>query len=130
MMLQCETASDFIIATGVSHSLEEFVAESFAALDLDWRDHTVASTSLFRPADISDGKGNAGKAERLLGWKAKAHMREVISRMVGRGVGKPWSRKVSCNAGRRDTRDVTSQVLWSLLVSFRASYFLRRHSFL
>ena len=81
-MLQDETAQDFIIATGVSHSLEEFVKESFAAVNLDWRDHTVVSDSLLRPSDISDGKGNATKAERLLGWKAKAHMEDVISMMV------------------------------------------------
>jgi GDPmannose 4,6-dehydratase len=81
-MLQCDAANDFIIATGTSNSLEKFVAESFAALDLDWRDHTIASNSLFRPTDISDGKGNASKAERLLGWKAKAHMKEVIAMMI------------------------------------------------
>ena len=81
-MLQGDTAHDFIIATGISHSLEEFVKESFAAVNLDWRDHTVVSESLLRPSDISDGKGNAEKAERLLGWKAKAHMKDVISMMV------------------------------------------------
>jgi GDPmannose 4,6-dehydratase len=81
-MLQCEQPHDFIIATGVSHSLEEFVKQAFAELDLDWRDHTVVSDALLRPSDISDGKGNAAKAERLLGWKAKAHMKEVISMMV------------------------------------------------
>jgi len=81
-MLQCDTARDFIIATGESHSLEEFVQHSFAEVDLDWRDHTVISDALFRPTDISDGKGNAAKAQQLLGWTAKAHMREVISLMV------------------------------------------------
>ncbi len=82
-MVQAEVADDFIIATGVSNSLEDFVKETFAKLDLDWRDHTVVSKDLFRPTDISDGKGNATKAERLLGWKARAHMKEVISMMVG-----------------------------------------------
>jgi GDPmannose 4,6-dehydratase len=81
-MLQCDTAHDFIIATGVSHSLEEFVAQAFAELELDWRDHTVASESLFRPTDISEGKGNAAKAERVLGWKARAHMKDVVSMMI------------------------------------------------
>jgi GDPmannose 4,6-dehydratase len=81
-MLQRDVADDFIIATGVSNSLEDFVRESFARLDLDWRDHTIVSNLLFRPTDISNGKGNAAKAERLLGWKARAHMKEVISMMV------------------------------------------------
>jgi GDPmannose 4,6-dehydratase len=81
-MLQCEKPDDFIIATGVSHSLEEFAQTAFAELDLDWRDHTVRSASLLRPTDIAEGKGNATKAERALGWKAQTHMRGVVSRMI------------------------------------------------
>jgi GDPmannose 4,6-dehydratase len=81
-MVQCQEATDFVIATGVSSSLEDFVKTAFAELDMDWRDHTVVSDELFRPIDISDGKGDATKAERSLGWKAKARMNEVISMMV------------------------------------------------
>jgi GDPmannose 4,6-dehydratase len=81
-MLQCEKPDDFIIATGVSHSLEEFAQTAFAELDLDWRDHTIRSASLLRPTDIAEGKGNAAKAERVLGWKAHTHMRGVVSRMI------------------------------------------------
>ena len=81
-MLQCEEAHDFIIATGVSHSLEEFVSETFRQLGLNWRDHTAASDALFRPTDISEGKGNAAKAARLLGWTAKTHMEDVIRLMI------------------------------------------------
>jgi GDPmannose 4,6-dehydratase len=69
------------------HGLEEFVKESFAVLNQDWRNHTVVSESLLRPSDISDGKGNAAKAERILGWKAKAHMKEVIAMMVSTELG-------------------------------------------
>jgi len=81
-MVQCDKPEDFVIATGESHSLEDFVAEVFLRLKLDWRQHTVISESLFRPTDIAIGRGDASKAERILGWKAKAHMREVISMMV------------------------------------------------
>lgn len=81
-MLQRQEPDDFIIATGVNHSLAEFTGAAFAALDMDWREHTVTSPSLLRPTDISDGKGNAAKAGRLLGWKATLGMREVVSRMV------------------------------------------------
>ncbi len=81
-MVQCETPDDFIIATGVSNSLAEFTRETFEALDLDWREHTVTSESLLRPTDITDGKGNAEKAARILGWRADTHMREVVSKMV------------------------------------------------
>jgi GDPmannose 4,6-dehydratase len=81
-ILQCETPGDFVIATGTTNSLEEFVSEVFAALGLDWRDHTSVSEGLLRPTDISEGKGNPGKAERVLGWKARLHMKDVVSRMV------------------------------------------------
>jgi GDPmannose 4,6-dehydratase len=81
-MLQCDEAHDFITATGESNSLEEFIKEAFAQVDLDWRDHTVASEALFRPTDISEGKGNAAKAQRLLGWKAEAHIKDAIGMML------------------------------------------------
>jgi len=81
-MLQQQKAGDFVIATGVSHSLEEFVEQAFRQLELDWRDHTVASQSLFRPTDIEEGRGDAGKAQRELGWKAAHTMPEVIAMMI------------------------------------------------
>jgi GDPmannose 4,6-dehydratase len=81
-MVQCEKPEDFVIATGVSHSLEDFVREAFAAVDLDWRDHIAISEELYRPTDISEGKGNPSKAERVLGWKATSQMKDVIAMMV------------------------------------------------
>ena len=93
-MVQCEKADDFIIATGVSNSLEDFVRLTFAELGLDWREHTVLSDSLLRPTDISDGKGNPTKAERLLGWKAKSHMKDVIAMMVKSELEEPERRRV------------------------------------
>jgi GDPmannose 4,6-dehydratase len=94
-MVQCETPEDFIIATGVSHSLEDFVRLTFAELDLNWRDHTSVSDSLFRPTDIADGKGNAGKAARILGWKATAQMKDVISMMVAAELAEPERRRMA-----------------------------------
>jgi GDPmannose 4,6-dehydratase len=81
-MLQSDSPQDFIIATGVSHSLEQFAHQAFSELDLDWRDHTIQSESLLRPTDIAEGKGDASKAARVLGWQAKAHMATVVSRMI------------------------------------------------
>jgi len=81
-IVQCPVSDDFVIATGQSHSLEEFVAEVFSRLNLDWRDHTVVSTSLFRPTDILEGKGNPGKAQCVLGWSAQFKMHDVIRSMV------------------------------------------------
>jgi GDPmannose 4,6-dehydratase len=94
-MVQREKPEDFIIATGVSHSLEDFVRLTFAELDLDWRDHTIVSESLFRPTDIADGKGNAGKAACVLGWRAKAHMKEIIGMMVAAELAEPERRRTA-----------------------------------
>jgi GDPmannose 4,6-dehydratase len=93
-MVQCEKADDFIIASGVSNSLEDFVRLAFAEVGLDWRDHTVLSDALRRPTDISEGKGDASKAERVLGWKAKAHMKDVVAMMVKAELEEPERRRV------------------------------------
>ncbi len=81
-MLQRDRAEDFVIATGETHSLEEFVATAFARVGLDWREHTLISEALLRPTDLSEGRGIAAKAERLLAWKAQARMPQVIDMMV------------------------------------------------
>jgi GDPmannose 4,6-dehydratase len=81
-MTQQEAGGDFVIATGESHSLEEFIRETFGTLNLDWKEHTVASDEFFRPTDISESKGDASKARRILGWSADLHMKEVVSMMV------------------------------------------------
>lgn len=81
-MLQRDQSDDFVIATGESHSLEDFLSEVFSQLKLDWRQHTDVSETLFRPTDITEGKGNARKAEHLLGWKAHAKMKDVVAMMI------------------------------------------------
>jgi GDPmannose 4,6-dehydratase len=81
-MLQQERAEDYIIATGESYSLQDFVQQAFRQVNLDWRDHTVISQSLYRPADISEGRGNADKAASDLGWRAEKRMPQVVAAMV------------------------------------------------
>lgn len=81
-MLQRDTGDDFVIATGETNCLQDFLHEAFRQLGLNWQDHTILSESLLRPTDIAEGKGLASKAERLLGWKARLRMKEVISMML------------------------------------------------
>lgn len=81
-MMQQPAPDDFVIATGESHSLEEFVAQAFEAHSLSWRDHVVVDPSLFRPSDILSNRGNPAKAERILGWKAGHGMRDVVRMMI------------------------------------------------
>jgi GDPmannose 4,6-dehydratase len=82
LMLQQETPDDFVIATGESHSLEEFVATAFAQVSLDWREHVTIDPGLFRPTDIAISRGNPRKSRQTFGWQAKARMKEVITLMI------------------------------------------------
>ncbi|MGA8572233.1 MAG: GDP-mannose 4,6-dehydratase [Desulfobaccales bacterium] len=81
LMLQQENPGDYVIATGESHSLEEFVAAAFAQVGLQWRDHVVIDPELFRPTDIAVSRGNPQKAAGALGWRARYRMAEVVRLM-------------------------------------------------
>jgi GDPmannose 4,6-dehydratase len=81
-MLQQTAPDDYVIATGVSTSLQDYVAKVFECLDLDWRDFVSINAGLKRPSDIDISFGLAEKAEMKLGWKAKVHLPEIVSRMV------------------------------------------------
>jgi GDPmannose 4,6-dehydratase len=81
-MLQQDNAEDFVIATGVSHSLEEFVSEVFSCVGLKWRDHVHSDCALRRPSEIGCGCGDASRAASRLGWIAQTLMPDVAARMV------------------------------------------------
>jgi GDPmannose 4,6-dehydratase len=99
LMLQQETAEDFVIATGEQHSVREFVERTAALLGmrLEWRGHGVSEHGVdtrsgrtivkidpryFRPTEVDTLLGDPGKAERLLGWKAEVSFEELIAEMV------------------------------------------------
>ncbi|MHB1688300.1 MAG: GDP-mannose 4,6-dehydratase [Ignavibacteriaceae bacterium] len=82
LMLQQEQPDDYVIATGESNSLEEFVGAAFANVGLDWRDHTVIEPTLFRPLDLNVSKGNPAKARQKLGWEAQCKMKDIVELMV------------------------------------------------
>jgi GDPmannose 4,6-dehydratase len=82
LMLRCEMPDDYVVATGESHTLQDFVDTVFSCLGLDWREHVEISRELFRPADILRMKADPGKAWRDLGWEARSRMRDVARRMV------------------------------------------------
>ena len=82
LMLQQENPTDYVIATGNRHSLEEFVDMAFSSVGCNWRDHVNLDADLLRPMDILTGFGNPAKARKNLGWKAKYHMHDVVRMMV------------------------------------------------
>lgn len=81
-MLQIDKPEDFVIATGETNSLENFVATAFAEVNLDWHQYVVQDPKLFRPSEISYNCGNAEKAYRMLNWKANLKMHDVVREMV------------------------------------------------
>jgi GDPmannose 4,6-dehydratase len=81
-MLQLDHATDFVVATGKSHSLEYFVRRCFELQNLDWRDHVEVDQSLMRATDIATSYGDPGKAERLLGWRSTVDFDELLRRLI------------------------------------------------
>lgn len=84
LMLQQRQPDDYVIATGESCKLEDFVAAVFANLGLDWRDCVAIDTSLFRPTEIAISKGNPAKARKQLGWQARHKLNDntVVQMMI------------------------------------------------
>lgn len=83
LMLQRSSPEDFVIATGASFSLAQFIEVAFSELGIqNWRDHVDTDPSLFRPTDFSVSKADPGKATRILGWRARSSMPDVVRRMV------------------------------------------------
>jgi GDPmannose 4,6-dehydratase len=88
-MLQHERPDDYVIATGETHSLEEFAASAFSEVGLDWHDHVEIDPTLLRPTDISGNFAKPAKAERVLGWKAQVKMAEAVRRMIAAELQSP-----------------------------------------
>lgn len=82
-MLQQPQAEDFVIATGETNSLEEFVSAVFSHLGLNWLDHVDADTNLYmRPSDITVSRADPYRAKKKLGWEATTRMRELVVKMI------------------------------------------------
>ena len=81
-MLQCDQPDDFVVASGVAYSLEQFVAAAFLELGFDWRDHVDYDPSLVRSSDIMYSVGDPTKAAQILGWRPTVRMPEIVARMV------------------------------------------------
>lgn len=82
LMLQQEVADDYVIATGKTTKLRDFISTVFDSVDLNWEQHVRIDTSFFRPTDIAEGHANPTKARERLGWVAHHTMEEVGRLMV------------------------------------------------
>jgi GDPmannose 4,6-dehydratase len=82
LMLQQETPQDYVIGTGETHSVREFVELAFELLGLDWKDHVVVDPALSRPADVDQLFANPARARAELGWTPTVSFRELVKMMV------------------------------------------------
>ena len=82
LMLQPDSARDYVLCTGKTYSLREFVELSFKAVGLNYEDHLEVSPAFFRPNDIARSAGSPLKVAEELGWRAQIHLPEVINMMV------------------------------------------------
>jgi GDPmannose 4,6-dehydratase len=82
LMMQQEQPDDYVIATGETHSVREFLEEAFSYVGLDWQAHVVVDPKYFRPAEVDILLGDASKARRVLGWQPKVGFKELVRLMV------------------------------------------------
>ncbi len=82
LMLQQDDPDDFVIATGESRSVGEFLEEAFSYQGLAWKDYVKIDPRYFRPTEVEGLQGDASKARKKLGWQPKVHFKELVKLMV------------------------------------------------
>jgi len=86
LMLQQNVADDFVISTGVGHTIKDLLDTSFNYLSLDWRNYVVQDPSFMRPAEVDLLLGDSSKAREVLGWKPKYNFKTLIEEMVAQDL--------------------------------------------
>ncbi len=82
LMLQQPVPDDYVIATGETHSVKEFLEEAFGYLDLDWQRYVETNERYLRPSEVDEVVGDATKARRVLNWQPRTSFRELVRMMV------------------------------------------------
>lgn len=99
MMLQHGTPDDFVVATGESYSVRDFLNETFGYLELDWEKFVKIDPNYFRPTEVDHLHGDATKAREVLGWKPRTSFKELVRMMVDHDLGAAEKEKVLVSAG-------------------------------
>jgi len=94
LMLQSDTPDDYILATGVTHSIRDFLDIAFRHVELDWKEWVEIDTALIRTVDVGHLAGDSSKAREKLGWKPEVTFKELVCMMVDFQL-----RKVPVNEG-------------------------------
>jgi GDPmannose 4,6-dehydratase len=82
MMLQAPEPDDYVVATGETHSVREFLEAAFTHAALDWEQYVEIDPRYFRPSEVDVLLGDASKAREKLGWQAKTRFDELVRLMV------------------------------------------------
>ena len=82
LMLQQDSPDDYIVATGETHTVQEFLEHAFSHVQLDWKDHVKHDDRYERPAEVDILVGDASKAKRILGWEPKVRFPQLVRLMV------------------------------------------------
>jgi len=82
LILQQDQPDDYVVATGETHSVREFLEEAFGYVGLNWQDYVKIDPKYFRPAEVDLLLGDAGKAKRVLGWTPRVAFKELVRMMV------------------------------------------------
>lgn len=88
LMLQQKKADDFVVATGETHTIEEFIVAAFGYVGLDWKKHVKINTDFVRPLETGPLCGNPAKAKKVLGWVPKTKFKELVKIMVDSDLAK------------------------------------------
>jgi GDPmannose 4,6-dehydratase len=91
-MLQQDKADDYVIATGVSHSVRQLVECAFGCAGLDWRKYVRVDPAFLRPAEVDHLIGDSSKARRVFGWQPDVNFEQLVAMMVDADLAR-WSGK-------------------------------------
>jgi len=109
LMLQQAEPDDFVIATGESHSVREFVDEVFGYLDLDAGKYVEVDSNYFRPSEVDYLQGDASKASRLLNWEPEVTFKQLVKIMVDADMKLAEKEKVIAEHGEAQIKDSVIQ---------------------
>ena len=99
LMLQQKNPDDYVIATGETHSVREFVEKVFSKLNLDYKKHIVVDPQYFRPTEVDVLLGDSTKAQKMLGWKPKVSFEKLIDMMIAADLELAKKEKTLLDAG-------------------------------
>ena len=82
LMMSCESPDDFVIATGIKHTVQDFVQLAFEYVHLDWSQYVIQDERFMRPTEVPSLCGDASKAKQTLGWSPTMSFQNLVKRMV------------------------------------------------